>query len=212
MADGEITWVEGEPQEVRVAQTMARHGQSAAEVTTRMGARPKWVAGALRHEAAVTITAEAMIAQIEARLREGECAAAETLRYALEAEMPVITETGLVMVPDWGARLRAANSLLDRAGQRGKAVERIVKKVASEIRSEIYRISGTAEEDRLRGALADPGVRAWLDQHTELRGQLQQMPVLPAPLAGTSAAASADPTRDDAPVSVASSGGPPSAS
>jgi hypothetical protein len=84
---------------------------------------------------------------VEAMLVEGERKAAETLIAALGAE----TRGN----PNWSVRLNAALSLLDRAGQRGRAVER----------QQIAQVVARAQpdvEDALRRALRDPGVRTWL--------------------------------------------------
>lgn len=84
---------------------------------------------------------------VEAMLIEGERKAAEMLIEALRAET-----RGL---PNWTVRLNAALSLLDRAGQRGRAVEK----------QQIAQVVARAQpdvEDALRKALRDPGVRTWL--------------------------------------------------
>jgi hypothetical protein len=84
---------------------------------------------------------------VEATLVEGERKAAETLIQALSAETRG--------APNWTVRLNAALSLLDRAGQRGRAVER----------QQIAQVVARAQpdvEDALRRALRDPGVRTWL--------------------------------------------------
>lgn len=85
---------------------------------------------------------------VEAMLIEGERKAAETLINALGAE----SSPGR---PNWTARVTAAVNLLDRAGGRGKAVDRQQVAVATVKSPE-------ATEDMLRKALRDPGVRAWL--------------------------------------------------
>lgn len=89
---------------------------------------------------------------VEAMLIEGERKAAETLIQALSAE----SRGG----PNWSVRLNAALSLLDRAGQRGRAVER----------QQIAQVVARAQpdvEDALRRALRDPGVRTWLKSQEE---------------------------------------------
>jgi hypothetical protein len=83
---------------------------------------------------------------------EGEKQAAETLMQALGAE----SKSG---APLWKQRIDAAVSLLDRAGQRGKAIER------QQIQAEST-VTTTSEADRvsaLKAALRDPGVRAWIE-------------------------------------------------
>lgn len=84
---------------------------------------------------------------VEAMLIEGERKAAETLIEALKAE----SRGG----PNWTVRLNAALSLLDRAGQRGRAVEK------QQIAQVVARAQPDVEES-LRRALRDPGVRSWL--------------------------------------------------
>ena len=84
---------------------------------------------------------------VEAMLVDGERQAAETLIQALRAE----SRGG----PNWTVRLNAALSLLDRAGQRGRAVEKQqIAQVVARAQPEV--------EDALRRALRDPGVRSWL--------------------------------------------------
>lgn len=86
-------------------------------------------------------------ASVEALLIAGEREAAETLLLALKAE-----SRG---APNWTVRLNAALSLLDRAGQRGRAIEK----------QQIAQVVARAQpdvEDALRRALRDPGVRSWL--------------------------------------------------
>lgn len=86
---------------------------------------------------------------VEAMLVAGERQAAETLIEALTAT----SKTGS---PMWKVRVDAALSLLDRAGQRGKAIDRQMIRAS---------VSAPTEHDReaaLRAALRDPGVRQWL--------------------------------------------------
>lgn len=85
-----------------------------------------------------------------ALLIKGEREAAETLMEALKAE----SVSGR---PNWNARISAALSLLDRAGQRGKAIER--QQVAAVVARAEPDVS-----DALRRALRDPGVRSWLKE------------------------------------------------
>lgn len=89
---------------------------------------------------------------LEAMLLEGEAQAAQTLIEALGAE-----RNGQ---PNWNARITAAVSLLDRAGSRGRAVE---KQLAVQASARVEGVHGD-QEAALRKALKDPGVRAWLKQ------------------------------------------------
>lgn len=92
---------------------------------------------------------------VEAALAEGERAAAETLIEALGAETPQGK-------PHWTVRVQAAQSLLDRAGARGKAIERQQIAQAGVV-THLKGISASGNvEEALRNALRDPGVRAWL--------------------------------------------------
>ena len=91
---------------------------------------------------------------VEAVLLEGEAQAAETLIAALKAEGR--------FGPNWNARISAAITLLDRAGQRGRAVEKQLALNANVHSS--ARVGDGNVEDALRKALRDPGVRAWLKQ------------------------------------------------
>ena len=88
---------------------------------------------------------------VEAMLLEGESRAAETLIQALAA-----AKNG---VPQWTVRVQAAITLLDRAGQRGKAIER---QAVAQVNPGGSLMGGDQLEEGLRKALRDPGVRAWL--------------------------------------------------
>lgn len=87
------------------------------------------------------------VAVVEAMLIVGEREAAQTLMDALKAE-----SRG---APNWTVRLNAALSLLDRAGQRGRAVEK------QQIAQVVARATPDVEA-ALQRALRDPGVRNWL--------------------------------------------------
>lgn len=97
---------------------------------------------------------------VEAMLIAGEREAAETLMSALKAE-----SRG---VPNWNVRLNAALSLLDRAGQRGRAVEK----------QQIAQVVARAQPDveaALQRALRDPGVRNWLKDSGGVAGLLPEV-------------------------------------
>ncbi len=87
-----------------------------------------------------------MADQIEAVLIEGEFKAALVISEALEA----MDEKGQI---DWATRTKAALSLLDRQGRRGRAVEKIESK-SVEIKGDINEL--------LRDALRDPGMQKFL--------------------------------------------------
>lgn len=89
---------------------------------------------------------------LESMLLHGEMKATETLIEALRAE----TKGGQ---PAWQVRVMAAMNLMDRAGKRGKAIDR------AQVASVSTDIKAPAEvEHALRNALRDPGVRAWLQE------------------------------------------------
>lgn len=87
---------------------------------------------------------------IEAVLLAGEREAAVTMIAAMGAEK----KPG---IPDWNTRLTAAMSLMDRAGKRGKAIDK------QQIAQVVTNVKAPEEiEHALRNALRDPGVREWL--------------------------------------------------
>lgn len=90
-------------------------------------------------------------ALVSAQLLEGESRAAAVLSEALEARLP----SGL---PNWRVRLDAAMSLLDRSGQRGRAIER------SLVKASVSDGNTDQAEAMLRKALKDPSVRAWIQR------------------------------------------------
>lgn len=87
---------------------------------------------------------------VEAMLMQGEAAAAKVLIDALSADNK--------LGPNWNVRVQAAVTLLDRAGQRGRAIERQQVAVAT-MKGGVPDV-----EDALRRALRDPGVRQWLKE------------------------------------------------
>lgn len=89
---------------------------------------------------------------VEALLLVGEREAARTLIEALAADKGD-------KLPNWPVRVQAAMSLMDRAGTRGRAIERQqVAQVTANIKA------NAGAEDALRKALRDPGVRSWLKE------------------------------------------------
>lgn len=63
-------------------------------------------------------------------------------------------------------RFKAAHTLLDRAGARGKPVERV--------ESKSLQLSGDAAQAALANALRDPGVRSWLEANPQVAKALLQ--------------------------------------
>lgn len=78
---------------------------------------------------------------------------------------------------DSEVRLKAAVTLLDRAGKRGP--------VAQRVESTQLALTGDAAQTALANALRDPGVRAFLASQPELRqqvaAQVQEIALLPPP-------------------------------
>lgn len=102
---------------------------------------------------------------VEAMLVAGEAAAAETLLDALKA-------TNTQGKANWTVRVQAAITLLDRAGMRGRAIERSAVAVGGmKVGAMGTGGGGVQVEESLRKALRDPGVRAWLKE-TGAMGQL----------------------------------------
>ncbi len=125
--------------------------KTAAELKLPPGSVRKWHNEPLFLEALRAATVE-HAELIEAMLLVGEREAAKTMIDALSAQ----TKNG---EPAWQIRVTAAMNLLDRKGNRGKAIDR--QQVAS-VNTEI-KATGDVE-GALRNALRDPGVRAWLKE------------------------------------------------
>ena len=103
------------------------------------------------------------LGQLHVLLVEGEVRAVQTMIAGLAATMPAKSGSKLVMVENWDARLRAAESLANRRGERGKPMERVQAQTfsyTSEIRSE------------LSSALHDPAVQKMLRESPDLQRQL----------------------------------------
>lgn len=106
-------------------------------------------------------------------LAEGELKGMATLVSALEAEKPVKHKDGKIrMHPDWDARVRAAISLLDRRGERGKPVERRVQGNVD--------MTSDSVRNELVGALADPTVQKFLRDNPETAARLRNELLPPA--------------------------------
>lgn len=110
---------------------------------------------------------------VEGVLKDGEVQASAVLVAALSAVTPVRHRDGKIrLYPNHEVRTRAAISLLDRQGQRGKPIERVMQNNlntnSNEVRNEVAM------------ALADPSVRAFLEADpvfaARLREQLLQLP------------------------------------
>lgn len=107
-------------------------------------------------------------------LREGEVQASATLLGALAAEVPMRHKDGKIRLhPNWEVRVRAAISLLDRQGQRGKPVERVQSANTN------TNINTAEVRNEISAALADPAVRAFLEADptfaASLRAQLLRL-------------------------------------
>jgi hypothetical protein len=112
---------------------------------------------------AVEEATQAHLSHLHALLVEGEVRAVQTLIAGLAATMPAKSGSKLVMVEDWNARLRAAESLANRRGERGKPVERVQAanlNFTPEVRSELSQ------------ALRDPVVQQMLDADPDLKRRL----------------------------------------
>lgn len=106
-------------------------------------------------------------ALVEETLAEGEIEAASTLVQALAATSPIKRKDGSILqFPNWDVRVRAAVSLLDRRGERGKPVER-------QLGATLNIKSGDIAK-QLAGALADPAVQQFLQHDPALAKQLQR--------------------------------------
>lgn len=104
---------------------------------------------------------------VEAGLKEAELDAVATLHQALGAEVPVKQQGGRIKyLPDWSNRIRAAISLLDRRGERGKPVERV--------QQANFNFNTPEIRNELVTALADPGVRAFLDADPEFAARFRK--------------------------------------
>lgn len=128
----------------------------ADELKISIGQVAKWRKNDPSFRAALQVASLHHTDLVEATLAEGEREAALTLIAALSSE----THQGK---PHWTVRIQAAQSLLDRAGTRGKAIER--QQIAQGVVTTHLK-GGTLPqggvEEALRNALRDPGVRAWL--------------------------------------------------
>lgn len=65
------------------------------------------------------------VAKVQDMLLEGEAHAVQTLISALEATTTAKSGKRVVVVPDWPSRIKAAESLLNRRGERGKPIDRV---------------------------------------------------------------------------------------
>ncbi len=133
-------------------------------------------------------------------LADGEAQAAQALVEALSAVTPIRHKDGKIrLYPDHDVRVRAAISLLDRRGERGKPVERRMQGNVD--------LTSPAVQNELIGALADPTVRAFLDKHPARADQLRHELLL-----ASSVVRPPEPPPCDAPLPPSSSSASPAPS
>lgn len=104
-------------------------------------------------------------------LKDAELQAAAVLAGALNADSPMRHKDGKIrLYPNWEVRTRAAISVLDRKGERGKPIERVA---SSNVNHNVPAQGEVAQ------ALNDPAVKAFLAGNPafeqKLRGELQQL-------------------------------------
>jgi hypothetical protein len=147
--------------------TYLASGLSAGETAKRCGVSrntvSKWLQDG-RFMRAVQEATLSYVGRIQAFLLEGEVRASQTLIAALDAMMPAKSGSKVMMVPDWPARIRAADSLLDRRSERGKAVDRV--------QAQHLNLNQTDVRSELARALHDPEVQQMLRENPELQKQL----------------------------------------
>jgi hypothetical protein len=156
------------PKQLRAAIHLAS-GLSERETATECGvpiaAVKRWLKLPQFSQAVETATMR-RLARVEDVLLEGEREAVDTLVAALTAMTTAKSGKKVVMVPDWPTRRAAADSLLNRRGERGKPVERV--------QQANFNINSPEIRNQLAQALADPAVRAFLDQDPVLAARLRQ--------------------------------------
>ncbi len=86
---------------------------------------------------------------VQEELAEAEVEAAHTLRQALQAN--IVAKDGSEQ-PDWDARIKAADSLLDRMGVRGQSTQHVESKMLT------AHLSGPELTKAIASALTDPGI------------------------------------------------------
>lgn len=114
---------------------------------------------------------------VEDTLVEGEQKAAAALILALAATTPLKLANGKYHFrPDWDIRVKAAISLLDRQGQRGKPVDRALQATSH--------VNPNTIAKELGAALSDPAVRQFIAEDpkfaAEFRRELAALPPAPA--------------------------------
>lgn len=135
----------------RVARLVAS-GMSLREVAKHLGLTRAHV-GAIAREAGFQQLVQDFVESNDTFVREG----------LLEGERAAINfMLNLIENPDADEELRfkAAHTLLDRAGARGKPVERV--------ESKSLQLSGDAAQAALANALRDPGVRSYLEANPQV--------------------------------------------
>ena len=137
------------PKKLRAARLIAvgmTRNDVAGRLSIDISTLRRWHTDDEEFRAEIEDCANRMADQIEAALLEGERKAALVIDEAMEAINPEGD-------PDWNVRLKAAMSLLDRQGRRGKAVDKVESKTME--------LTGDVNE-LLRNALRDPGMRPYL--------------------------------------------------
>ena len=131
----------------------------------------RWLKSNFTFKAAYQQAVVAHTEIVEALLLVGEREAAATLIEALKANKSDKS-------PNWTVRVQAAMSLMDRAGERGRATEKQqVAQVTAHVKAD-----GNAE-NALRKALRDPGVRAWLKETGQMPAVEAEVLAIEAPSA-----------------------------
>ena len=166
------------PKQLRAAIHLASNlseRETATECGVPIAAVRRWLKLPQFTEALETATMR-RLSRIEDLLLAGEREAVETLTAALSAMTTAKSGKKVVMVPDWPTRRAAADSLLNRRGERGRPVERI--------QQANFNINSPEIRNELAQALADPAVRAFLDQDPVFAARLrQELAELQKPLA-----------------------------
>lgn len=106
------------------------------------------------------------LARMEDLLLAGEREAVETLTAALTAMTTAKSGKKVIYVPDWPTRRAAADSLLNRRGERGKPVDRIQQATMNFNSPEV--------RNELTQAMADRGVRVFLEKDPALAAQFRR--------------------------------------
>ena len=155
------------PKQLRAAIHLASglpERETATECGVSIAAVRRWLKLPQFTEALETATTR-RLSRIEDLLLAGEHEAVETLTAALSAMTTAKSGKKVVMVPDWPTRRAAADCLLNRRGERGRPVEKI--------QQANFNINSPEIRNELAQALADPAVRAFLDQDPGFAARLR---------------------------------------